>query len=77
MKRIAQEFGATGVAEDVYHEYMGHYKRQRVLQQVEKIYETCLKVFNLAGQSRTSTQEAAIALAEKRINEIGNLNRIR
>ena len=59
---------------NVYHEYLGHYSRERVIQQTEKIYDTCLNILEFADRSRVSTQEAAITLAENRINEIGVLN---
>lgn len=56
---------------NVYHEHLGHYDRQRVLQQAEKIYDTCLNILDFAESSRISTQEAAITFAENRIKEIG------
>jgi len=62
---------------NVYHEYQGNYNRQRVLQQAEKIYDTCLNTLNFAESEKISPQEAAIRLAEKRIASIGKLRTIR
>lgn len=55
---------------NVYHEYLGNYNRERVHQQAEKIYDTCLTILNLAEKENISSQEAAIQLAEKRIAEM-------
>ena len=56
---------------NVYQEHLGHYNRQRVMEQAEKIYETCLGILEYADGAKISSQEAAITLAEKRISEIG------
>lgn len=58
---------------NVYHEYMGHYNRQRVLEQAGKIYDTCLSILDYAQGAKISSQEAAITLAEKRVQEIGHI----
>lgn len=58
---------------NVYNEYLGGYNRKRVFEQAEKIYTTCLNILNLAGEEKISTQEAAIRLAEKRIEDIGRI----
>ena len=58
---------------NVYHEYLGHYNRNRVMEQAEKIYNTCLDTLAYSDREKLSTQEAAIRLAEKRIAEIGVL----
>ncbi|MBL0741582.1 Glu/Leu/Phe/Val family dehydrogenase [Chryseolinea lacunae] len=55
---------------NVYNEYLGHYNRQRVMEQTEKIYDTCLSILNLASQEKLSSQEAAIKLCEKRIADM-------
>lgn len=62
---------------NVYNEYLGNYNRQRVFEQAEKIYTTCLNTLNLADQEKISSQEAAIKLAEKRIAEIGKIRMTR
>lgn len=58
---------------NVYNEYLGHYNRNRVFEQAEKIYTTCLNILNLAENEKISSQEAAIKLSEKRIAEIGRV----
>jgi leucine dehydrogenase len=58
---------------NVYNEYLGNYNRARVFEQAEKIYTTCLNIFALAEQEKINTQEAAIKLAEKRIEEVGRV----
>ncbi len=55
---------------NVYNEYLGNYNRERVFQQAEKIYDTCLSILNVAEREKISSQEAAIQLAEKRIAEM-------
>ena len=62
---------------NVYHEYLGNYNRARVLEQAEKIYDTCLHILNLAEGEKISTQEAAIRLSEKRIADVGRLSMMR
>lgn len=62
---------------NVYHEFLGNYSRKRVMEQAEKIYDTCLHILNFAGQEQLSSQEAAISLAEKRISEVGRLQMTR
>src|SRR5690606_4039702 len=58
---------------NVYHEYLGNYNRNRVMEQAERIYDTCLSVLNYAAEEKLSAQEAAIRLAEKRIASIAQL----
>lgn len=62
---------------NVYHEFLGHYDRKRVMEQTEKIYNTCLNIFALADGEKISTQEAAIRLAERRISDVGKLKIVR
>jgi leucine dehydrogenase len=62
---------------NVYHEFRGNYNRKRVMEQTEKIYDTCLGILDHADAERVSTQEAAIRLAEKRIAEVGRLQMTR
>ena len=62
---------------NVYQEYLGHYNRKRVMEQAEKIYDTCLNILLLAADEKLSSQEAAIRLAEKRISEVGRLQMTR
>lgn len=54
-------------------EYYGNYSRERSLAQTEGIYDTCMKIYNLADAEGISTQEAAIKIAEQRIEAIGKV----
>jgi leucine dehydrogenase len=58
---------------NVYNEYLGGYNRERAYQQAEKIYDTCLNILTLADSEKISSQEAAIKLAESRINNVGRV----
>ena len=58
---------------NVYNEFLGNYNRARVFEQAERIYATCLNIFNVAEKEKINTQEAAIKLAEKRIEDVGRV----
>lgn len=58
---------------NVFNEYEGNYNRKRVLEQVEKIYQTCESILQLADAEKLSSQEAAIQLAQHRIADIGRI----
>jgi leucine dehydrogenase len=58
---------------NVYNEFEGSYNQKRVYEQAEKIYTTCSRILDLASTEKISTQEAAIQLAEKRIEQIGKI----
>ncbi|TRX48899.1 Glu/Leu/Phe/Val dehydrogenase [Fulvivirga sp. M361] len=58
---------------NVYEEYLGDYSEKRTYTMAENIYSTCLEILNTAENDKTSSQEAAIKLAEKRIDDIGRL----
>jgi leucine dehydrogenase len=58
---------------NVYNEHLGNYNRKRALEQAEKIYTTNLSILNLAENEKISSQEAAIKLCEKRIEEVGRV----
>jgi len=58
---------------NVYNEFLGNYNRSRVFEQAERIYSTCLTIFDLADKEKINTQEAAIKIAEKRIDEVGRV----
>lgn len=58
---------------NVYNEYLGNYNRARVFEQAEGIYTTCLNIIHYAEKEKINTQEAAIKLAEKRIEEVGRV----
>ncbi|MCK6616950.1 MAG: leucine dehydrogenase [Cyclobacteriaceae bacterium] len=55
---------------NVYNEFLGNYNRNRVFEQAERIYSTCLNIFDLASKEKINTQEAAIKIAEKRIEDV-------
>ncbi len=54
-------------------EFYGNYNRERVYRHTEKIYDTCLSILNLAEKEKITSQEAAIKMAEKRIEEVGKV----
>ncbi|GIV36418.1 MAG: leucine dehydrogenase [Cyclobacteriaceae bacterium] len=58
---------------NVYNEYLGHYNRKRVFEQAERIFDTCLNILNMASREKISAQEAAIKMAESRIEEVGRV----
>jgi leucine dehydrogenase len=58
---------------NVYNEFEGRYNRSRVFEQADKIYSTCSRILEYAAAEKMSSQEAAIKLAEKRIEEIGRI----
>jgi leucine dehydrogenase len=58
---------------NVYNEFQGNYNRKRVFEQADKIYATCSRILEVASEEKIATQEAAIKLAEKRIEEIGRI----
>jgi leucine dehydrogenase len=58
---------------NVYNEFQGGYNRKRVFEHADKIYATCTRILDVASEEKIATQEAAIKLAEKRIEEIGRI----
>jgi len=54
-------------------EYYGTYTQESSLKQTEGIYDTCMRIFDLATTEKISTQEAAIKIAEQRIESIGKV----
>ncbi len=58
---------------NVYEEYLGSYNRERTYETAEKIYDTCLDILKVADEESISSQEAAIRLAEKRIEDVGRI----
>ena len=58
---------------NVYNEYLGNYNRARVFEQAEGIYNTCLNIFSVAEAEKINNQEAAIKLAERRIEQVGRV----
>ncbi len=54
-------------------DYLGGWSKQRVYAKVEQIYDTTLSILNKSQKENINTQKAAIALATKRINDIGKV----
>ena len=54
-------------------EYYGPYNRDKAYSDAEKIYDTTLRILAMAKDESISTQEAAIKIAEQRIEAIGKL----
>ncbi len=54
-------------------EYYGTYNREATLKQTEGIYDTCMRIFSLAEAEKIATQEAAIKIAEQRIEAMGKV----
>ncbi|MAE70894.1 MAG: leucine dehydrogenase [Gemmatimonadetes bacterium] len=53
-----------------------NYNRDMVMDQVDKLYDTTLKVFELAENYDLKPEDAAQRLAEQRIAQVGKLRRI-
>lgn len=60
---------------NVYDELHG-YSKTRVLHRVDGLYDATLQIFNTAVEENITPQEAAVHVAEKRIDLIGDINRI-
>jgi leucine dehydrogenase len=54
---------------NVYSEYTG-YVREQAMAQAENIYKTILDIYTLADNQNVNNQQAAIKLAEKRIQDM-------
>ncbi len=58
---------------NVYYEQIGNYNREVVYQQTERIYETTLRVLDVADEKGITPQESAMEIAINRINDIGKI----
>ena len=58
---------------NVYAEYMGGYNKEKAYQQAEKIFDTCINILDVADDEKISPQEAAIKLAQDRIDAMGKV----
>lgn len=58
---------------NVYAEYLGGYNRERAYKHADKIYDTCLDILNVAENEKIPAQEAAIKLAQERVNAMGKV----
>jgi leucine dehydrogenase len=54
-------------------EYYGPYNREKAHLDAEKIYDTTLNILKMAAAESITSQEAAIKLAEERINAMGKI----
>ena len=63
----------SGGITNVYYEMQGNYNKARVMSQTERIYEVCLEVIEYAEKNDVTTHKAALDLALKRIEQIGNV----
>ena len=63
----------SGGITNVYYEQQGNYSKARVMSQTERIYDVCLQVIDYAENNLTTTHEAALDLALKRIEAIGQV----
>lgn len=51
----------------------GAYNREKVTKDVEKIYNRILDIFTLSEKENLTTQEAAMQIAQKRINDVAHV----
>ena len=58
---------------NVYAEYLGGYNKERAYQHAEKIYDTCINILNVSEKNKIPAQEAAIQLAQERIDAMGKI----
>ena len=63
----------SGGITNVYYEQQGSYNKERVYAQTERIYEVCQEVLAYADTNKITTQEAAMKVAKKRIEDIGKI----
>lgn len=63
----------SGGITNVYYEQQGNYNRDRVFAQTERIYDICQDVLAHAESNSITSQEAAMDLAKKRIEDIGKI----
>jgi leucine dehydrogenase len=49
------------------------YNHERVMGNVEKIYERTMDIYNLSASEKIHTQAAATRIAEKRLHDIANV----
>ena len=54
-------------------EASGSYNREKVTNDVEKIYNRILAIFSLSEKEDITTQEAAIQIAQKRIDDVAHV----
>ena len=62
---------------NVYDELQGPYSKTRALHRVDSIYESTMRILQCARERGINPNQAAIEVAEERIQEIGDLRRYR
>ncbi len=62
---------------NVYDELQGPYSKTRALHRVDSIFDATLKILDTAEQRGINPNEAAVEVAERRIQEIGDLRHFR
>jgi len=63
----------AGALVNVAAEASGSYNREKVTNDVEKIYNRILAIFSLSEKEDITTQEAAIQIAQKRIDDVAHV----
>lgn len=63
----------SGGITNVYYEQQGHYNREKVFEQTERIYDVCTDVINFAESNDVTTHEAALKIALSRIERVGKI----
>jgi leucine dehydrogenase len=63
----------SGGITNVYYEMTGNYNENRVYEQTEKIYSTCINTLARAEKEDISTHQAALKLALERINAVAQV----
>jgi len=51
----------------------GAYNREKVTKDVEKIYNRILDIFSMSEDEKITTQEAAMRIAQKRIDDVAHV----
>lgn len=54
-------------------EYDGNYSRERAMQKAEKVYDTCYNLLKKAEAEGLTPQEAAVRMAQQRIDDMGRV----
>lgn len=63
----------SGGITNVYYEMTGNYNREKVYEQTELIFDTCINVIDYAEENNVTTHAAALKLALDRIEAIGKV----
>ena len=66
----------SGGITNVFYEMMGNHNLDKVMEQTEEIYTTCLGIIDLAENGNMTTHEAALKMAQDRIDSIGRINMV-